>query len=174
MRGDPLRLGAGVGEETRRPCVPAVSRERLECFVDRRADQRMDEPERRLRAQHVDPCERGGRLGGGLLVQVGERRRLARVGVVAEDRDSLGERCRCRREAGEAKRDGARAGPRPELAQARHVRLGRGQALVRDRVHELAQEQRIAARRFLAGSAEGIVGIGREDLAQEPGGCLGG
>jgi hypothetical protein len=30
VRGDPLRLGAGVGEETRRPCVPAVSLEGCE------------------------------------------------------------------------------------------------------------------------------------------------
>jgi hypothetical protein len=173
VRGDPLRLGAGVGEKTRRPCVPPVSLERCECLVDRRADQRMDEPERRLRAQNIDARERSGRLGGGLLVQGGERRRLARIGVVAQDRDSLGERRRFRREAGKAKRDGARAGPRREVAEAGHVCLGRGEALVRDRVHELAQEQRIAAGRFLAGGAEGIVSIGREAPAQEPGDRLG-
>ena len=53
------------------------------------------------------------------------------------------------------------------------VLLGRCQALGRDRVHELTQEQRIAAGRFLAGGAEGIVSLGREALAQEPGDRLG-
>jgi len=168
VRDDPLRLRPGIGQETRRPCVPATSLERCDCLVNRRADQWVDEPQRRLRAQHVHPRERAGRLGGGALVQVGQPRRLPGIGIVAQDRDRPRERRRRRRKPGEAKRDGARAGPRRELAQASHVRPGRGQALRGDDKHELAQEQRIAARRFLAGGAEGILSLGREALAQKP------
>ena len=77
---------------------------------------------------------RRGRLGCRLLVQLGERGGLARVGVVAEDRDRLCEPRRLRRKAGKAKRDGARAGPCLELAETGHVGCGRGQALGGDRV----------------------------------------
>jgi hypothetical protein len=39
-------------------------------------------------------------------------------------------------------------------------------------VHELAQEQGIADRLLVAGSAESVVGIRRQGLAHEPGGGL--
>ncbi len=169
VRRHPFGLCPGGFEQPRRPRVPAVPLGRGERLVDGRPDQRMHEPERRLRAQDVDPGERDGRLGGGLVVQVGERGRLPGIGVVAQDRHRPRQPRRLRREAREAHRDGARAGPRPELAQARHVLLGRGQALGDDRVHELAQQQRIAARLLMAGGAEGVVGIG-QGLAQQPGG----
>ena len=120
----------------------------------------MDEHQRRLRAQYVDPRERINRLERRLLVQVGQRSCLAGIGVVAEDRDSLRKRRRLRRKPREAKRDGARAGPRPELAQAGHVRVGGRQTLDGDHKHELTQEQRIASRLFPAGCAEGVLGRG--------------
>jgi hypothetical protein len=53
-----------------------------------------------------------------------------------------------------------------------HVGLDRDEAFVGDRAHELAQEQRIAARFRVAGSAEVFIGIGREALAQKCGGRL--
>ena len=37
-------------------------------------------------------------------------------------------------------------------------------------MHELTQEQRIAGRLFPAGCAEGVLGVGREGLAQKQGG----
>ena len=83
----------------------------------------------------MDPGERHGRIRGGLVLQLGERGRLPRIGVLAQNCDRPRQPCRFPREAGEAHRDGAQAGPRPEFAQARHVLLGRGQSLSRDRVH---------------------------------------
>ena len=35
-------------------------------------------------------------------------------------------------------------------------------------MHEFAQEQRVAGRRLVAAGAEGVIGIGREPLAQQP------
>ena len=83
MRGDPFGLGPGVAEENRRPRMPGFSLEGRECLVDGRANDRVNEPQRRLRAQDVGACERGRGVGGSLQVQAGERGRLARIGVVA-------------------------------------------------------------------------------------------
>ena len=44
---------SGLGEETGRARVPAASLERCQLLVDRRADERMDEPERELRAKDI-------------------------------------------------------------------------------------------------------------------------
>src|SRR5215471_19930652 len=90
-----------------------------ERLVDGRANNRVTEPPRRLRTQNVDACERARCVGGGLQVQAGERGRLAWIGVVAQDRDRLCKPPRFRWKAGKANRDRTRAGPRPELAQAR-------------------------------------------------------
>ena len=142
--------------------------ERIERVVDGGADERMHEPERRLRPEDVDPRERARGLGGGPHVQAGERCRLVRVGAVAENRDRVGELGSRRGEAGQAKRDRARAGLRLELAETRHVGLGWREALRRDRAHELAKEERVPAGLLPAGGAEGLVGIRRKDLADEP------
>ena len=82
MHGDAFRFRPGVGEQARRACVAPVSLERRERLIDGRADEWMDERQRRLRAQHVDPRERVDRLERRLLVQVGQRRSLAGLGVV--------------------------------------------------------------------------------------------
>ena len=100
LRGHPFGLCPGSFEQPRRPCMPAVALGRGQRLVDGRPDQRMHEPERRLRAQDVDPGERDRRLGGGLLLQVGERRRLRGIGVLAQDRHCLREPRRLRRETG--------------------------------------------------------------------------
>ena len=131
----------------------------------------MHEPERWLGAQDVDAGERESRFGGGLVLEVSERGRLSRVGIVAQDRHGPRQLRRVRWEAGQAQRHGARAGPSPELAEAGHLRLGRGEIIGNDRVHELAQEQRVAAGLLVAGGAESIVGLG-QGLAQELGGGL--
>ena len=107
VRGDAFRFRPGVGEQARGAGVSPVSLERCERLVDRRADEWMDERQRRLRAQYVDPRERVNRLERRLLVQVGQRSCLAGIGVVAQDRHSLREPRRLRRKPGEAKRDGA-------------------------------------------------------------------
>ena len=125
-------------------------------------------PLRRRGQHHVGPCECRARPGGLVVIQVGARRGLARIGVVTEHRDGLGQCRRLRRKPCEPQRDGARAGARLELAQAGHVRLGWHDPFDGDRVHEFAQEQRIAACLLVADSAEGIVGRGCECLSHEP------
>src|SRR5262245_58968596 len=133
---DTLRLGSRLGEETGCPCMPDVSFERRDCFVDSRADEWVNEPQRRLWAQDTDSRESAGGGGGRLQVQVGKRGRMAWIGVVAEDRDRLRKAPRLGRKAGQANGDGPRAGTRPELAQARYVRPGRFQTLIGDGVHK--------------------------------------
>ena len=133
----------------------------------------MHELERRLGAKDVHPRESCGRVRDCVLVEARQLCRLARVDVVAQDRDGVRERPRLRREPRQAQRNRARAGTGLDLVETGHVLLGRCQALGGDRVDELTQEQRIASRRFLAGGAEGIVSLGREALAQEPGDRLG-
>ncbi len=107
VRGDAFRFRPGVGEQARGAGVSPVSLEGCERLVDRRADEWMDERQRRLRAQYVDPRERVNRLERRLLLQVGQRSCLAGIGVVAQDCNSLRERRRLRRKPGEAKGDGA-------------------------------------------------------------------
>ena len=127
----------------------------------------MDKAERGLRAQHVDAGERVERVRGGALVQPGQRGRLARVGVVAEDRDRPRQHRGLWRKAGETERHRARPGARLQLAQAGHVERSRGEPRGGDLVHELAQQQRIAARLLSTSGAERVLGIGRQGLAYE-------
>ena len=107
VHGDAFRFRPGVGEQARRACVAPVSLERRERLIDGRADEWMDERQRRLRAQHVDPRERVDRLERSLLVQIGQRRSLAGLGVVAQNRHGLRDHRRLRRKPGKAKGDGA-------------------------------------------------------------------
>ena len=169
MRRDALRLGAAVAEQARRPRMRSVALYRSERLVDRRTNERMDEPERRLLAHHVRAREGGSRLRRGVPIQVGELRRITWFGVVAEDRDSLGEPRGAPREPRQANRYRARARPRAELAQAGHVRLRGENALGREFVHEVAQELRISTRLRMARRTEGGVGVARQRLPYEPG-----
>jgi hypothetical protein len=89
VRSDPFGLGLCVAENSRRPRMSDFSLERRECLVDGRANNRVIEPQQWLRTQDVDACERARCFGGSLHVQVGERGRLAWIGVVAQDRDRL-------------------------------------------------------------------------------------
>ena len=51
--------------------------------------------------------------------------------------------------------------PAPRAHEAGHVLFGRGQVFGNDRVHQLAQQQRIAAGLRVAGDAEDVVGSGQ-------------
>ena len=87
VRGDPFGLCPGSVEQPRRPRMPTVALGRCQGLVDRGSDQRMHEPERRLRAQDVDAGERSGGLGGGGVLQVPRARPL--VGHRCRRRGSL-------------------------------------------------------------------------------------
>ncbi len=89
MRGDPFGLGPRVVEETGRARMSDASLMRCERLVDGGAEEWVHEPERRLGAQDVDPCERARCLGNSLSVQFRQGCRVEGIGVVAQDRDSL-------------------------------------------------------------------------------------
>jgi hypothetical protein len=167
--GDLLGRRTGLGEEPGRECVPGVSLERCERPVDGRADERMDVSERGWRANDTDADEIHGCLGCGSLVQLGERGGVRGIGVVAEDRERLGEPDRLGRESGKAKRERAGAGPCLELTKTPHVGCRRGQPLGGDPVEELVQEQRVAGRLFVTGGAEDVVCVGRQGRAHDLG-----
>jgi hypothetical protein len=169
VRRHPFRLGPASLEQPRRPGVPAVALGRGQRLIDRRPDQRVDEPKRRLGAQNIHPGQRDRRLGGGLVLQARQLGCLVRLGFVAQDRHRPRQPGRLRRQPREAHRHGARPGSRAQLTQAGHVLVGGGQALGGDRVDQLAQQQRIAARLLVAGGAEAVVGVGQA-LAHQPGG----
>jgi hypothetical protein len=129
----------------------------------------VNESQRFLLPQYVDPDERSGCLRGGLRVQTCQLGGQAGVGVVAEDRDGS-RKCRgLGRKPRESKRDGARPGAGLERSEPRDVRPDGHKSLDGNCVYELAQEERIATGLFLAGSAESIVGNGRKRLSKEPG-----
>ena len=120
--------------------MTSVPLELGERVVDGSPDQGMDEPDRLLRPEHVDPDEGRDRLGGCAFVKSGELRGLAWIGVVTEHRNGLGQCRRLRRKPCEPQRDGARAGARLELAQVGHVRLGWHDPFDGDRVHASLRE----------------------------------
>ncbi len=135
----------------------------------------MDEAERRLRAQHVDARERAAAASeAAALVQAGERRRLARVGVLAQDRDGLRERSSPPVGAarGEPRRRARRPVPRARGGGARSPRSGPGRRRrSRARAHARAADCRPSLpgrrrRRHRSASGDRVV-------AQQPGGRLG-
>jgi hypothetical protein len=111
-----------------------------------------------------------GCLRRALLVQVGDGSGITRIGVVAEDRDPAREARSIRRKADQPQADRPRDRVSPQLLQPLDVGVSGRQALARDGAQQLSQEKRVAAALLVAGDTEGVVGIGREQLPDEPAG----
>ena len=88
-------------------------------------------------------------------------------GAVTEDRGGARERPRLRRETGEPQAHQRRDRVRADLADALDLRRVGDDALIGERGEGLANQQRKAARGFVAGRAELLVGLGGERVAHE-------
>jgi hypothetical protein len=117
--------------------------------------------------EDVAARERLERLLGGRLVVSGQLGGERRVGALAQERDRARHRRRGRREAVQTLQHDGRDRLRAELAHGRGLGVGRAQLLVQHLVQELADEERVAAGRLVAGGAEGRAGT-RVDRGPHP------
>ena len=172
MGGGPLRFGAGIEQQPCRPGMCALALGRRQRLIHGGADHRMHEPQRRVRTQHLDSRQSAGRLRRGAGIETGELAREPRISIVAQHRDRLRQARRLARKAGEANRHRAGSRPRRDQMHTRCVGGDRREALGCDGMHQLTQEQRVAAGLLMAGHAERMLGLRRRALAQQPGGSI--
>jgi hypothetical protein len=133
----------------------------IERLVDRAADDGVEELERILPPEEVEPNECGGGRTKLARFHAGEGGRVAQLRPVAEDRGRAQERKRLRLQASEAKPDGARDALRADFEEAGHVLDGRVGSLPCHRFEHRADEERVSyARAILAERyARGEIGL---------------
>jgi hypothetical protein len=147
--------------------VGSTSFNHIERFVDSAADDGVEELERILATEEVEPDEcRGGRTNVAGL-HAGQSGRVAQLDSVAEDRGRAEEGQSLRLQAGEPKPDDAGNPLRPDLQQTCRVLGGRTGSLACDRIEHRDDEERIPARRGFERGAEGSVRLQTVPLARE-------
>jgi hypothetical protein len=129
----------------------------------------VEELERILAPQQVEPNERGGGRTKLACFHAGERGRVSQLAPVAEDRGRTEEGERLRRQASEAEPDGARNALGSDLQQTGDVLGGRTHSLSGNRVEHRADEERISAGRRFEGDAEGFVRLQTVQFMREHG-----
>ena len=169
VRGDPLGRRAGVRERLGRRRVARAALARGEILVERGTDDGVDEPQARVLGEDVGPDEVVRRGRGGLLAQPGHVGGEPRVAVVAEHGDRPRQLVRVRAERREPVQHEPAHGRRPD-----GLHLARGGGRRRDPrrvdgVQQLAQEQRVAARRGVARAAELVRRAGAQALPRQRG-----
>ena len=146
-----------------------ASFDHIERLVDGAADDGVEELERILATEEVEPHEcRGGRTQLARL-DAGESGRVAQLDPVAEDRGRAEERERLRLQPSKAKPDGPGNAVPSDLEQTWHVLGGRADSLPRDRVEDRDDEERVPSRRRFEGGGEGVVRRQAVQLARERG-----
>ena len=164
-----LRQRAGAEQQLSGRAVRGVSFHDIERLVDGAADDRVEELERILAPQEVKANERGGGRTKLACFHSGESGRVAQLGPVAEDRGRAQEGKRLRRQASEAKPNGARNALRPDFQQTGHLLASRAGSFPRNRVQHRADEERIPAGRRLERGAESLVWLQTVQLPREHG-----
>ena len=142
-----LRRGAGVEQQLRGQAVRGGSLDHIERLVDGAPDDGVEELERILATEEVEPNECGGGRTELACVHAGKSGRVAQLDPVAEDRGRAEEGERLRLQPSEAKPDGARNALRSDFQQTGRVLGGRADSLPCDRVEHRDDEERISARR---------------------------
>ena len=127
----------------------------------------MNEAERRLRAQDLGPDQLAGRRGRRALVAAGQRRDRPERRALPEHRRRARDGAGVGRQPREPQQHGARDRARADRAHHAGLPAPRLHALGLERAEQLAQQQRVAAGRLVAGGAERRVGAGAEALAHE-------
>jgi hypothetical protein len=169
VAGCTLRRGAGLEQQLGGRAVRSVSFDHIERLVDGSADDGVEELQRILATEEVEPDEGRGRRTKFACFHAGKRGRVAQLGPVAEDRRRAEQGKRPGGQASEAKPDRARNALRADLQQTGHVLGGRAGSLPGDRVEHRAKEERIAAGRRLERGAEGFVRLQSVQLLREHG-----
>ena len=106
MRGDPLGSGVLRGEHARRALVAGRARGRRQLLVDRAADDRVHELQRRGVSARIRPARRASAASAACaVVEVRERGGVPDQRAVAHDRRRAGELLGGSREAGEPRAD---------------------------------------------------------------------
>jgi hypothetical protein len=159
LRRDLLWRALALREQPRRPRVQVGALERRHVVVDRGAHDRVDEAQRLAGGEHLVADEQRGGLVRVAVVEASERGGGGQVGAVPEDRDRPRQRHGPRRQAPEAQQHDARDPARPQRRHALRLGRRRGDALRGDLAQQLAHQQRVAARRDVAGVAERRVGV---------------
>ena len=167
LRGDLLDRRAGLAQHLCGALVLELSLRGRELVVDGVADERVHEAERRLGPDDLraDQLARGG--GHRALVGARQGGDAREVRALAEHGGGPGDRAGVVRQAREPQQHGAGDGARADGPHDRGL-VGAGlHALGLERAQELAQQQRVAAGRLVAGGAEAGVGVVAEPLAHE-------
>jgi hypothetical protein len=155
MRGDGVGRGPLLGEEARGAGVAGGAGAGRQLAGHRGVQDRMREGQRTPRPQ--DPCRRHRVRGGGRFrrLELRERCGVAQLRVGPEDGQCPGRAAGTRPEPVDAHQHGACDGPRAELAHPLGVGGGGVDVLLGEGAHELADEERRAARGLVAGGGEG-------------------
>ena len=162
-----LDRGARLGQQPRRPPVLQLALSGRHVVADRCADDRMHEGERRLGLQDLRARERRHRARGPLLVEIRQRGHGREAGAGSEHRERPRDRRGVLGQPGEPEQDRARGGARADIRHQVDVGPVRAHVLGLERLEELGQQQRVAARRGVTGGREGIVGQLLQPLADE-------
>ena len=169
LRGDRAGVGRAIAQKPGR----ALVRERAvvdgDVLVDRRADDRVHERQRRLIGEDLSDHELACGDDGELVGQSGQRRRQRQLRVVAQHGRGPRHRHRVPALPCEPHEHGTRGGPRGEFLDPGQVRDVRRHALGAQRLEQLGEQQRVAPGRLVPGVREGLVRsqeLGRGALAQ--------
>jgi hypothetical protein len=168
-----LGRGPGVAQDPGGPLVLQLPLARRQVAVHGLGDQRVDERQGVVAAQHLGPGEGGDHGGGLVLGQPGQRGDLRQGGAVAQDGDRSGDAGRRRghpaqphqHQAGD--RAGADRGHDVGVRRVRRYPLGL------QRPQQLAQQQGVAGGGAMAGGDEGRVGVGLQPVPDERGDAAG-
>ena len=165
-----LRPGAGLEQQLSGRAVRSVPFDHIERLVDGAADDGVEELERILATEKVEPNEHGGGRTKLACLHAGEGGRVAQLGPVAEDR---GRAQKGKRHAAAGERGGARPRekrPAPPISSRWGMcsAVGAG-SLPCNRVEHRADEERISAGRRFQRGAEGFVRFQTVQLAREQG-----
>ena len=147
--------------------MPGVSFDHVERLVDGAADDGVEELERILATEEVEPNECGRRRTKLACFHTGERGHVAQFGPVAEDRGGAEEGERLGRQAGEAKPDGARNTLCSDFEQTGHQLGRRAGFFPCHRSEHRVDEERVSAGRRRESGAEGLVRFQAVQLARE-------
>ena len=167
VRRHVLGRRARLAQHARGVLVLELALAQRQLLVDGVAHERVDEAQRRFRPQDLGPRERAGGVGHARLVEPGQGGDGGQRGALGQDGDRAGDGDRVRRQPREPDDHRARDRARADLEHHAGVRGVGPHAVGLERGQQLAQIERVAARRRVAGSAKGLLGLRPEPLAHE-------
>jgi hypothetical protein len=158
LRGHALGRGSRLRENPGGARVEQLALARRDVVVDRVAHEGVHEGELRIAAEYLRVRELVGGAGRVLDWDLRYERRRGDLGAVAEDGDGTHEPPRLGGQARQPQQHRARDGTGAQLAHRSGIGGVWSDPLDPQCAHELAQEQRVAAGRRVAGGAERVVG----------------